>query len=276
MKIAITATAQGSRFSPIILTGDYEAQIKKASELGFQAIELHVRDPHAIDRGGLLQTARQTGMEIVAIGTGQAYVDEGLSFTASDPVLFQRAIQRVRDQIDLGRFWGARVILGTIRGRLPLDRREAGRAREQMAAALRECARYAAEQGVLLTLEAINRYEMNFLNTAGEVLAFLDEIGEPALGAHLDTFHMNIEEVSALDAIRRAGARLVHLHFADSNRLAPGWGHLDFSSIVHVLYEIGYDGAISLECLPRPDPVSAARQGRRYLEALLASRGAAV
>ena len=271
MKISITATAKGSKFSPIILIGDHETQIRKAAELGFGAIELHIRDPREIDGEGLRQTARRAGVEIVAIGTGQAYVDEGLSFTATDPALYQRAIQRIKDQIDLGRLWGARVILGTIRGQLPRDPREAEQARGQVVRALRECARHAAEQDVILTLEAINRYEMNSLNTGAEILALLDEVGEAALGVHLDTFHMNIEEVSAVDAIRLAGSRLVHVHFADSNRLVPGWGHLDFLSIVRALHEIGYTGAVSLECLPAPDPESAARQGRRYVEALLAS-----
>jgi sugar phosphate isomerase/epimerase len=71
---------------------------------------------------------------------------------------------------------------------------------------------------------------------------------------------MNIEEANLADAIRDAGPRVGHVHFADSNRKAAGLGHTDFAPILAALGEVGYDGYLSAEVLPLPDPDAAARQ----------------
>lgn len=269
MEVCATISAPGSSFSPILFVGDYEAQIERIAKLGFRGVELHIRDPRAVDARGILAKARALGVRIATIGTGQAYVDEGLSFTSADREVYGRAIQRIKDQIDLAQYWGSKVIIGTIRGKLPAEPGARAKALGQMVQAFHEVAGYAAGRGVTLTVEAINRYEMNFLNTAGETLEFIDGLGEPALGLHLDTFHMNIEEVSMTDAIRRAGRKLVHIHFADSNRYAPGWGHIDFSAVVQALRDIGYDGVIALEHFPVPEPDAASIQGLRHIIGIL-------
>jgi len=70
---------------------------------------------------------------------------------------------------------------------------------------------------------------------------------------------MNIEEVSIDDSIIQAKDYITHVHFADSNRWAPGCGHLDFTIIVQTLKKIGYQGYVSAEILPFPDPDNCAR-----------------
>ncbi len=61
-------------------------------------------------------------------------------------------------------------------------------------------------------------------------------------------FHMNIEEADIPASIQQAGARIVYVHVADSNRLQPGRGHLDFQPDFRALKEIGYDGCLGIEC----------------------------
>jgi len=111
---------------------------------------------------------------------------------------------------------------------------------------------------VRLTLEPVNRYESNFINTLQEGAEFIDRIGVSNIGLLADTFHMNIEEVSIYESIRQSKNYITHVHFADSNRWAPGYGHLDFQKIVETLKEINYQGYISAEILPLPDQDSAA------------------
>ena len=93
-------------------------------------------------------------------------------------------------------------------------------------------------------------------------MAFIEASGAPHLGVLADTFHMNIEETTIEGALEAAaaGARLWHIHMADSNRWAPGFGHLDFAQIVAALGRLGYGGFLSAEILPKPDPQEAARQ----------------
>jgi sugar phosphate isomerase/epimerase len=76
---------------------------------------------------------------------------------------------------------------------------------------------------------------------------------------------MNIEERSFEESLTRAGAKIDYIHFADSNRLAPGWGHIDFAGILSVLKKLNYKGPIGIEVLPKPDDYSAAQQAVRYV-----------
>jgi len=163
------------------------------------------------------------------------------------------------------------VILGLIRGTVGegVDREEA---MGWLVEALRDCCLEAEKQGVKLVIEPINRYETNLINTVEEALGLIEAVEEAQAGIEnvcgllLDTFHMNIEEPSIRDSIVRAGDRVAHVHVADSNRWPPGYGHIDFGEIYRTLDEIGYEGYISAECLPKPssaEAVSAAAEHMR-------------
>jgi len=132
--------------------------------------------------------------------------------------------------------------------------------------AIRGCAVHAAERGVTLLLEPINRYETNFVNTAAQGLAVLDEIAHPSMKLLLDTFHMNIEEPSLEEAVLAAGDRLGYVHVADSNRRAPGQGHTDFAGLVSALDKIAYEGMLVAEILPLPEDAEAARLTAAFWE----------
>jgi sugar phosphate isomerase/epimerase len=111
-----------------------------------------------------------------------------------------------------------------------------------------------------LLLEPLNRYESNLFNTVAETLAFLDTLRTKNVKLLCDLFHMNLEEADIAAALRRAGPRLGHVHFADSNRRAIGLGHTDIAPIAAALKDIGYAGYVSAEVLPLPDAATAARQ----------------
>ena len=130
------------------------------------------------------------------------------------------------------------------------------------------CSQYAEKFGVPLLLEAINRYETNLLNTAAETVAFIKEIGVSNIKLLLDTFHMNIEEVDIPTAIRMTGDRLGYLHIVDSNRQAPGQGHVDVKAVLSALAASGYQGFVSAEILPLPDDDSAVLRTANYLESI--------
>jgi sugar phosphate isomerase/epimerase len=88
------------------------------------------------------------------------------------------------------------------------------------------------------------------------------------MGILADTFHMNIEEPIIEESLKKYGDLIKHIHFADSNRWPPGYGHTDFKSIVETLKQIGYEGYISFEMLPMPDPDTAARQAIDFVKKL--------
>lgn len=121
-------------------------------------------------------------------------------------------------------------------------------------AAVRNCIRsmkeigdYAADCGVMVAMEVVNRFEQIVMNTAEEAVAIAKEIDKPSVKVMLDTFHMNIEEPSMGGAIRTCGDMLGYLHLGDSNRDVPGKGHLDWDEIAKALKDIHYDGPVVME-----------------------------
>ncbi len=119
----------------------------------------------------------------------------------------------------------------------------------------------AAELGLRLAIEVLNRYESHLLNTAEEAVRFVEEVGARNVGLLLDAYHMNIEEADLGDAIRAAGEHLFLFHAADSNRQAVGRGHTDFRGIMRALTDIGYDGTIIVECTASgPDPFTPVKE----------------
>lgn len=107
--------------------------------------------------------------------------------------------------------------------------------------------KYAADYGVQLLLEPLNRYSTPYCTTAKEAVSIANQINQDNFGVLLDTFHMNIEEDSIECSIMESRHLLRHIHFADNNRKMPGSAHIDFHPIIKSLSTIKYDGYISFE-----------------------------
>lgn len=253
------------------MAADVEESFKLVSRAGFDAIEIAVRDPQTVSAEAISNLARGCGIEIAAIGTGQAYVEEGLSLTSTDPGNRGKAIQRIKAQIDLGANLGARVIIGLIRGSAEKDKIPA--ALDSLKAALIELGEYARDSGAPgLLLEPINRYETRLINSVEQGVEFLEGMEGLPVNILADTFHMNIEDRDLGASIRLAGPQLGHVHFADSNRWAPGQGHLDFGPVVKALADLGYSGYLSAEILPEPSPEQAVMLTAEFFKKILQDR----
>jgi len=258
---------QPARFEAATFQGDLDRILGQVAALGYDGAELAIRDPRLIDADRLELLIRRHGLAVPALGTGQAWSEEALSFTDPDPKVRQAAIERVKMHVPLAARFGAVIIIGLLRGVIkPGVSRE--KAMGWIVDALQRCASFAALSHVRLALEPINRYETTLVNTVAEGLALVDAVGADNFGLLLDTFHMNIEEPSIEESIRRAGARIFHFHVADSNRWYPGAGHLDFRTILQALVDVGYQGFVSGEFLPRPDAQTAARKAIAFLRSL--------
>ena len=110
----------------------------------------------------------------------------------------------------------------------------------------------AATRGVAVAIEPINRYEGHpgFMNSVTDAMSVIDEVGAQNLGVLVDFFHANIEDVSLGGAIRQTADRLLNVHLCDSNRDAPGTGHIDFLEVFRTLDDIDYRGYLSLGFVP--------------------------
>lgn len=267
MKISACLSTSPAKFEAVPFKGDFETNVQTVAKLGFDGIELAVRDPGKIDQGNTIRRIQEAKLKIPAIGTGQARGEDGLSFTDPDEKIREAAIERIFRHIGFARKCGAVIIIGLLRGNMrPEVTREVSWG--WMLEAFTVCIKEAVKHNVRIAFEPINRYETNFLNSVEEGIEFINRIGYENLGMLLDSFHMNIEEPSIEESIRIAGDRIFHFHYADSNRWYPGAGHLDFRSILETLFETGYKGFVSGEHRPDPEPVEAVRNGLEYMRQL--------
>ena len=266
MKLSIVLSTQPASFSALAYKGDIEKNINRIKELGYDGVELAVRNPKELDVEYIKSLTTQNSLPVPAIGTGQAFGEEGISFTHDDPAIRQKAISRIKDQIAFADELGALVIIGLIRGVIHNDGyKELGE--KLFIDALQECA--STNPNVKLAIEPINRYETNILNRVDESLAFLQKVAMPNVGLLLDTFHMNIEEPIIRESINTAKEKIFHFHVADSNRWHPGAGHIDFKEVLTNLTDVGYDGFVSAEILPYPDSDTAAEKNIAFLRSLM-------
>lgn len=238
-------------------------------ELGFEAVELAVRDPFFLNIWEIEEAINLSNLRLSALGTGQAYVDEGISLLARDLNVFHQAIERLKDHIALASlFPGCRVIVGCIRGKLS----EWGQARSkgiaQFHRAMRELAELSYNRNVDMLIEPINRYETELINSLEECLEHIKQIGAPNIKILADTFHMNIEETNFVNSLMLCGSYLGHVHLAESNRSIPGTGHFDFSSLLDVLAKTGYKGDLAFEIVPGQDPLANLAEGMAYINKL--------
>lgn len=187
MKISTLLSTNPARFDALPFKGNFDENVAAIKAMGFDGIELAVRDPRIIDQEKVVESIKETGLDIPALGTGQAWGEEKISF--SDPSVREAAVERVYSHVLIAERTGAII--------------------------------------------------------------------------------MNIEEPSIEESIRKAGDRIFHFHYADSNRWYPGAGHLDFSSIIRALADVNYNGYVSGEHRPDPNPGQAARLGLEKIRSLI-------
>jgi len=125
---------------------------------------------------------------------------------------------------------------------------------------------HAEREGVCVLLEPLNRYGDHMLNRLEQAAELCQAVGMPSLKIVGDFYHMNIEERDLAAAIRSAAGYLKHMHLADSNRLPPGYGHIDFAPAFEALRASGFDGYLALECAIEGDPRSALAAAARYIQ----------
>ncbi|MBA2274316.1 MAG: sugar phosphate isomerase/epimerase [Actinobacteria bacterium] len=146
--------------------------------------------------------------------------------------------------------------------------RSAAEDRKVLFEGLTELGQHAAQEGVLVLLEPLNRFEDHMLNRLDQAVDLCRAVGIDSVRVMGDLFHMNIEEPDIAASIRAASHYLVHAHLADSNRLQPGTGHTDFASAFAALKEVGVE-SIAMECGIEGDPSQVLPGVARDMRALL-------
>ncbi|MEM9708506.1 MAG: sugar phosphate isomerase/epimerase [Pseudomonadota bacterium] len=122
---------------------------------------------------------------------------------------------------------------------------------------IERAAKAAKALGLKLGVEPCNRYETHIMNTGADGRAYCEAVGADNVFIHLDTYHMNIEEVSYAQGFRDCGPFLGYVHLSESNRGAPGSGTIGWSEVYKALLETGFDGITTLESMNYVHPAIA-------------------
>ena len=221
--------------------------IDRAKAMGFDILEICVEDPRTIDVESISARLRATGMKATVCGAFGP--DRDLS--ADESGVRENGMAYLRRCIEIAAALGAGNVVGPMYSAVGKTRMLTPAERQKQWALavdnLRRAGTFAADHGVRLGLEPLNRFETDLVNTVDQGLRMVADIGQSNVGLLVDTFHMNIEEKDIPAALRRARGHIVEFHACSSDRGTPGEDHLPWPQIVLALREGGYDGPVVIE-----------------------------
>lgn len=257
-----------------------ERVISGAADAGYDFVEIALSHPEQVDVAVTRALLADHGLGCT---TGL-----GLPASCHLPFAPRRAEEHLNRSVDVAAGLGSPYLTGGIYTHLgartgnPPTEEEL----QTVAAVLKRVAKRAADMGVTLGVENINRYETYLVNTVQAALEMIERIDEPNVVAHLDTYHANIEEAGMGAPVLAAGSRLGYVHLSESSRGVPGTANVDFDALFGALAEVGYSAPLVVESFaplsdeltamfalwrdPVGDPGEFAKASRAWFDGMLA------
>lgn len=233
----------------LVWTGRFDADgirlsVEKTKQAGFDLIEFPLMDPFSFDVAAARDALAEHGLAVSA----SLGLSEATDITSADPAVVQAGEDLLLRAVDVLADLGGRHFCGVIYSAMkkymePVTPEGLESSRRTIV----RVAEHAADRGVEVALEVVNRYETNVLNTARQAIDYLAAVDRPNLGIHLDTYHMNIEESDMFAPVLDAAPSLRYVHIGESHRGYLGTGTVDFDTFFKALGRIGYDGPIVFE-----------------------------
>jgi 5-keto-L-gluconate epimerase len=241
--------------------------------LGYDGIELNFKDwPSSVNPEKIRQLASTNNLSLLCIGTRYMMKIHGLFLASNDPAIRKRGVKYMRDCLDLA----TKLDIATIQMGWAFQGARLESTRElvekNVVEEFKRIVKFMnGEQRIVI--EPANRFESAFVHTLADGKKIAEATGSERIMVMADTFHMNIEEVSMEEALVNAGERLGYVQLSDSNRLAPGMGHIDFRKIIQTLVRMGYDGDMVMEFNPLPNPDEGAKKAIQLTRQILKEQG---
>jgi D-psicose/D-tagatose/L-ribulose 3-epimerase len=233
----------------LVFTGEFDTRgiassVQRARAAGFDLIEFPLMEPDTFDSATARRSADAEGLDVTASLGLPAEAD----ISSDDPSIVSAGHRLLDVALDRTAEMGGSHMCGVLYGSMRKHMAPASATgRASSVDAVRSLAGRASSLGIRLSLEVVNRYESNLLNTGRQALEYLKEVDRPDVSVHLDTYHMNIEESDLFQPILDVGDRLGYLHIGESHRGYLGTGSVDFGSAFRALDRIHYDGPIVFE-----------------------------
>jgi D-psicose/D-tagatose/L-ribulose 3-epimerase len=216
-------------------------------EAGFDIIELPFEGIDSFNYAQAAAIIKDHGLAV----TTAAVIEAEQDLIHPNQKIRDKGMAYVRHCIEAANTLGATNLIGPMYSAVgrTWQATEAERSRDMdlLVSQLSNLVVYAADHGVTLCIEPLNRFETSFINLASQAIELVDRVDHPHCQIMLDTFHMNIEETSMGEAIRAVGPRLRHVHACENDRGAPGSGHIPWLDVAQALKDINYEGPVVIE-----------------------------
>jgi D-psicose/D-tagatose/L-ribulose 3-epimerase len=233
-------------FSPFTME-ELDMTMQRMAEAGFDLIEFPIEVIDAFDYAQAAAMARNHDLSVSAC----AAMGPDRDLIHPDEAIRDNGMAYIRHCIEAAQTLGATNLVGPIYSAVgrtwPATPGERARDVDLLVSQLGKLSAYAANHGVTLCIEPLNRFETSFINLVSQGIEVIDRVDSPSCKLLLDTFHMNIEEPSLGAAIRAAGPRIGHFHTCENDRGVPGSGHVPWSDVAQALHEVNYAGPVVIE-----------------------------
>lgn len=243
-------------FNVLVWSANMSEELKPIMErlktIGYDGVEFLVGSPDISAYKSIGNYSLEVGLEVTTVfvvGRDENPVSESadIRFKALDRIKW--AIDRAHDlhsPLLCGPFHSAHAVFAK---RAPEDSEY-----KWSAEVLRAAGDYAAQAGITLAMEALNRFECYLCNTMEQLTKLITITSHPNVRAMFDTHHANIEEKTFDSAISAIAPHLAHVHISENDRGTPGDGHVNFDEAFASLAKVNYKGWLTIEAFSRNDP----------------------
>jgi D-psicose/D-tagatose/L-ribulose 3-epimerase len=248
------------------VTGKHEKLLKDIKATGYDGVEIPIFEGSPDDYKRLGDMLDRIGLERTAVS---AMGDPAMNLIG-DAAARKAGIDYMKWAIDCASALGADRLSGPLHSTLGhfSGTGPTTAEKKRSVSSQRAIGDHAAKKGVVIGLEALNRFECYLVNTMGGLCAHLDEIGHDNIKAMYDTFHCNIEEADPIGAFTKHTKHIVHVHISENDRGVPGRGNIPWKKTFSAIRGSGYDGWLTIEAFGRglKDLAAATKVWRDFAE----------
>lgn len=238
-----------ANISTLFTERDFLDRFQAAADAGFKAVEIQF--PYSFAPKAIGQARTRAKIEVAMFNLPAGNLEEGERGIACLPEREAEFRKGVAWAAEYAAALDCRQV-NVLAGLLPkgADRKDA---MYSLANSLAYAAKAMGEHDVRVTVEPINDQAAPdyIVQRTAEAMEAVEAAGHPNLYLQADLFHMATMGEDIVPALKKIGAKLGHIQFADHpGRHEPGTGKLDFKAIFAALDEMGYDGWVGAEYVP--------------------------
>lgn len=223
--------------------------VESLKETGFDGVEVPIGDEDVNEYRKLGKKLKELELGCTCVTS----VFEAENPASADASVRAKAVDQLKWRIDMAKELGAETICGPYHSAFAYFSGEPPTAEERKYSTevMRKAAEYAGEMDILLTPEALNRFECYLYNTLDDIATLVKDVDHPNMKLIFDSHHAHIEEKNSAASIRKYADLIGHVHITESDRGTPGSGQVQWDSIFEALKEIGYDSWMTIEAFSR-------------------------